>query len=89
MQCDRRSAVERQEFMELKKRRMSKWIATCVCAFAFGFVLVYGMQGEEILKATPDHFDFGAIPEGEPAVATASVENMSSAPVTVTNIRTS
>jgi len=58
------------------------------CFLIFGFALAYGDSTGEILKATPEQFDFGAIPEGEPAVATAVVENVGDAPVEITNLRT-
>ena len=54
-----------------------------------GLISVYGVSDEEILAAAPDHFDFGKIPEGDPAITAASIENVSSAPVEITNVRTS
>ena len=67
---------------------MKPWAAALACALAMGLSLVYGVSPGEVLKATPDHQDFGEIPEGEPAVATSIIENVGSAPVEITNVRT-
>ena len=61
------------------------WIFT-VLAVLF---LVQGIAIGEDLKATPDHFDFGTIKEGEPAAVTVEIENTGTAPVDITNVRTS
>ena len=84
-----RFEIERQGFMRFLKFGMSAWIAIGICAFAMGHASVYGVSNEAVLKATPDQFSFGTIPEGEPAVTVASVENISGAPVEITNVRTS
>jgi hypothetical protein len=85
----RRFGLERQGFMKLKKSSMSAWITVCACGFIMGLSFVFGVSSGEVLKATPDHFDFGSIPEGEPAIAVASIENVSNTPVEITNVRTS
>ena len=59
------------------------------CLFIFGLPLVYGNEGEAILKATPDHYDFGTIDEGQPAIVTAVIQNVGSVPVEITNVKTS
>ena len=74
--------------MKLGKGGMKPWAAALACAFVMGLSLVYGVSPDEALKATPDHFDFGSIPEGEPAVATSVIENVGSVPVEITNVRT-
>jgi hypothetical protein len=61
---------------------------TSTCFLIFGFALAYGGSTGEILKATPEQLDFGAIPEGEPAIAAAVVENVGDSPVEITNVRT-
>jgi hypothetical protein len=60
-----------------------------ICLFIFGPPLVYGIESGEILKATPDHFDFGTIDEGKPATVTAVIQNVGSSPVEITNVKTS
>jgi hypothetical protein len=61
---------------------------TWAVVLVFGLALAYGNPDGEILKASPEQFDFGAIPEGEPAVATTSIENVGDSPVEITNVRT-
>jgi len=56
--------------------------------FLLGLSFVFSFSGGEILKATPDQFDFGAIREGEPAAAATSIENIAKIPVEITNVRT-
>jgi hypothetical protein len=51
--------------------------------------MVQGIALGAALKATPDHFDFGELKEGEPARITVEIENTSDAPVEITNVRTS
>ncbi len=55
----------------------------------FGCVLAYADSTGEVLKASPEQYDFGTIPEGDPAVTTAIIENVSGNPVEITNVRTS
>ena len=59
------------------------------CILIFGCVLGYADSTGEILKATPEHHDFGTVPEGDPAVAKTIIENVSGSPVEITNVRTS
>ena len=61
---------------------------TCVCALIFGLALAYGGSTGEVIKATPEQFDFGTIPEGDPAVTTAIIENVGDVTVEITNVRT-
>jgi hypothetical protein len=60
-----------------------------MCLFMIGLSLAYGDEGGELLKATPDHYEFGTIDEGQAAVVTAVIQNIGSAPVEITNVRTS
>jgi hypothetical protein len=60
-----------------------------ICLVIFGLSLVYGSESEEIIIATPDHYDFGTIDEGQPAEVTAVVQNVGKTPVEITNIKTS
>jgi hypothetical protein len=75
-------------FMKRGKSRTAIRAITSTCFLIFGFALAHGGSTGEILKATPEQLDFGAIPEGEPAVATAFVENVGDSPVEITNVRT-
>ena len=59
------------------------------CILIFGSSLAYGGETGEVLKASPEQFDFGTIPEGDPAVTTAIIENISGSPIEITNVRTS
>jgi hypothetical protein len=52
-------------------------------------LLAQGISMGQVLKATPDHFDFGALDEGSPAAVTVEIENTGSEPVEITNVRTS
>jgi len=60
-----------------------------ICLFIIGLSSARGNEKEEILKATPDHFDFGTIDEGQPAAVTAVIQNVGSTPVEITNVKTS
>jgi hypothetical protein len=60
-----------------------------ICLFIIGLSSVRGNENGEILKATPDHFDFGTIDEGQPAAVTAVIQNVGSTPVEITNVKTS
>jgi hypothetical protein len=44
--------------------------------------------GRARLRASPDHFDFGTIDEGIPAVTEVAVENIGDRSVVITNVRT-
>jgi hypothetical protein len=61
----------------------------CICALVVGLSPAYGDTAGEILKATPNQVEIGTVPEGEKIVSTAIVQNIGSAPVEVTNVRTS
>jgi hypothetical protein len=54
-----------------------------------GLSLAYGNEKAEILKATPDHHDFGTIDEGQPAAITVIIQNVGNTPVEITNVKTS
>ena len=55
----------------------------------FALTVAQGMAIAGALKATPDHFEFGDLKEGEPAKITVEIENTSGVPVEITNVRTS
>lgn len=58
------------------------------CTLIFGLALTYGGSTGEVIKATPEQHDFGTIPEGDPAITTAIIENVGDSPVEITNVRT-
>ena len=62
---------------------------SAVLFLAFALLMVQGIALGAALKATPDHFDFGELNEGDPAQITVEIENTSDAPVEITNVRTS
>ena len=66
-----------------------KMILGGTCAALMGLSFAQGAQTGETLKATPTLVDFGTIDEGQAAVATAKIENVGSAPVEITGVRTS
>jgi hypothetical protein len=43
----------------------------------------------EILVSTPEQFDAGTVAEGKTIEVTTSIQNVGSAPVEITNVRTS
>jgi hypothetical protein len=74
------------------KRGRAAVAAGCIAGawmLIVGLTLAYGNPAGEILKATPEQFDFGTVAEGKPAVVTTSVQNIGSTPVEITNVRTS
>lgn len=60
-----------------------------ICVVVATLFLAQGVSMGEVLKATPDQFDFGTLKEGATAVVTVEVENIGDAPVEITNVRTS
>jgi hypothetical protein len=72
----------------MKKGNM-KGGAIWICILFAALLLAQGVSMGEVLKATPDHFDFGTLKEGAPAVVTVEIENIGDAPVEITNVRTS
>jgi hypothetical protein len=60
-----------------------------ICLFFFGLPLTYGIDNDEVLKATPAQFDFGTIDEGVPAAVTTIIQNVGKTRVEITNVRTS
>lgn len=72
--------------------RYGKLITASGSAIAAGIVALILAQGVALgegLKATPDHFDFGTLKEGDPAKITVEIENTGTEPVEITNVRTS
>jgi hypothetical protein len=57
----------------------------CALVAAF-FAMSAGATGE-VLRATPDHIDFGTIDEGTPVDATSIIQNNGDVPVEITNVR--
>lgn len=72
----------------MKNRRYTAKISA-VLYVSFALLMVQGIASGAALKATPDHFDFGELNEGDPAQITVEIENISDAPVEITNVRTS
>jgi hypothetical protein len=60
-----------------------------VAVLLVGLFLAHGSESGELLKATPDRFDAGTVAEGKAVEVTASVQNVGSVPVEITNVRTS
>ena len=61
------------------------WIATMM----IGLALASDDSTGEFLKATPDQFDAGTVAEGKKVEVTATVQNVGTTPVEITNVRTS
>jgi hypothetical protein len=70
--------------MKTAVRKMS-WMGMAVAVL----FLVQGMALGAVLVATPDHVEFGTVAEGDPVVAVSEIINTGSAPVEITNVRTS
>jgi hypothetical protein len=68
------------------KKATSRYVMFLV---AFTLTIAQGVAVAGALKATPEHFEFGDLKEGEPAKVTVEIENTSDAPVNITNVRTS
>ena len=75
-------------FIKFAKSTTAKRCFVYVCVLIAVLSLTLGISMGEVLNATPGEFDFGAIAEGEPAVAVTSVENIGNTPVEITNVRT-
>ncbi len=54
-----------------------------------GLTFAYGNPADVILKATPEHFDAGTVPEGNTVEVTSSIQNIGSTPVEITSVKTS
>ncbi len=72
--------------MSHRKTIMAAGAAGMCMLFVVSFV--YGIASDEVLKATPEHFDFGTIDEGTPAVAAAVIQNSGAAIVEIASVRT-
>jgi len=72
---------------EITKRAVTGavWIGVVIVTL----FLSQGISMGGVLKATPDQVNFGTIDEGENAVATIEIENTGTAPIEITNVRTS
>jgi hypothetical protein len=60
-----------------------------ICALVVGLSFAYGNASGAVLTATPDHYEFGTVAEGENAVVTAVIQNTGTTQVEITNVRTS
>jgi hypothetical protein len=76
-------------FMKHKKNTTAARGFLWICALVVGLSFAYGDAGEAVLKATPDQYDFGTIAEEQNAVFTTIIQNVGSAPLEITNVRTS
>ncbi len=63
--------------------------AACIIVFFAGLLGAYAGETGEVLKITPDQFDFGTIDEGKAAMVTATVQNIGNTSIEITNVRTS
>jgi hypothetical protein len=70
-------------------RKMRTATKVLVLAAATTLLLVHGTVFAEALKATPSHFEFGTLNEGDPAEVTVEIENTGSERVEITNVQTS
>ena len=61
------------------------WIATLMV----GLSVASDDSAGEALKATPDHFDAGTVPEGKKVEVTSIIQNVGKTQVEITNVRTS
>ena len=61
------------------------WIATLM----IGLSLASDDSTGEVLKATPEQFDFGAVAEGKKAEVTTILQNVGKTQIEITNVRTS
>ena len=75
--------------MEHGKMKAATEGVLTVGMFLFVFLLAQGMSMGEVLKATPDQFNFGSVKEGDPVEIVVEIENTGSAPVEITNVQTS
>ena len=75
--------------MSCRKAAVSFIAAVGVIVIFAGFLSVYAGETQQVLRITPEEYDFGTINEGDPAIVTATVENVGSASVEITNVRTS
>jgi hypothetical protein len=75
--------------MKSRNATMTAIPLVAICLLIFGLSLAYGDESAQILKATPDHHDFGTIDEGQPAAITVVIQNIGSTPVEITNVKTS
>jgi hypothetical protein len=75
--------------MKYERTKITLRVAAWMGVALVSLFLSQGVSAEEVLKATPNHVEFGTIHEGENAVATVEIENIGDAQVEITNVRTS
>jgi hypothetical protein len=75
--------------MKYERTKMTWRGAAWMGVALISLFLSQGASAGEVLKATPNHVEFGTINEGENAVATVEIENIGDVPVEITNVRTS
>jgi len=68
--------------------RTTRTASGAVLGLILAASFVYGIAAGEGLKATPEHFEFGTVDEGTPAVATTTIHNTGTTTVEITNVRT-
>ncbi len=61
------------------------WIATLMIGLSFASDDSTG----EYLKATPEQFDAGTVPEGKKVEVTTTIQNLGKTQVEITNVKTS
>jgi hypothetical protein len=54
-----------------------------------GLSFAYDNPAEGFLKATPDQMDMGSVPEGKKIEVTSVIQNVGSAPIEITSVKTS
>ena len=76
-------------FMKCRKAMLAAgsilWIATVM----IGLSLASDDSAGEVLKATPDQFDAGTVPEGKKVEVAATIQNLGSTQVQITSVKTS
>lgn len=60
-----------------------------VAALMIGLSFASDESAGEFLKATPEQFDAGTVPEGKKVEVTSTLQNVGKTPVEITNVRTS
>ncbi len=61
----------------------------CVATLMIGLSLASDDSAGDVLKATPEQFDAGTVPEGKKVEVTATIQNLGNTQVEITNVRTS
>ena len=75
--------------MKGEKAVLAKGIILWASLLIIGLSFAYGNATEVVLKATPEQFDTGTVPEGKTIEVTASIQNVGNSPVEITSVKTS